>query len=497
MNKKNLAVIFLLAALVFVSGCIAIPEYILSSNKDVNLCKSIENEASKISCVETVAVNTKNASICSALGPEKAQDCYFDVSEILKDPAACSSITDSSGKLACQIGTVTTKGSDNSIISFIFFILFFMVYPRLYVWQMVYQLETNLKKLDEYAKKSEAIVLKKIDSTPSKEMKGKIQDFMNFFISSPVDVDPYGIINKIDVVINNAERRINLFVDDIAPDFDKEQKANINMALKGAMSTVQLFKMVRHLILLTKRTNNLQFAMILQMQMPIIMKIAKAQVKVTKAFSDGIPIGDSIGPMVAASLKTKDGEEVAEDIVASYESIKGKTVVVMKSKGPGSRLGNYGGAVQKIVKKENIKYIITIDAAQKLEGEKTGSLASGVGIAMSPFGVHRFRMEDVVAEKKIDVDAIIIKQGISESSMAMNREIHGALENAKREVMKLIENSKYKKMLVIGVGNTVGVGNSSKALSKVPDLLKEDWKKYDEQKKKRKGKDIDDDYNED
>ncbi|MBW6451417.1 MAG: DUF1512 domain-containing protein [DPANN group archaeon] len=486
---KNLS-IFLLILLVFTSGCLTIPEHMLSNNKDVSSCSSLTAYEEK-SCVTVVAINSNDASICAELGADMVQDCYYEVGSALKNPQICVSIQDSDGKISCQIGTTKAK-SNNSMLSFLFFIVFFMFYPKIYIWQMTYQLETELKKLEEYAKKSEAIVLKKMNKKPTKEVKDKLKGFMDFFVSTPVDTDPYGIIDKVDVIINNSERRINKFVNEIAPNAAKEDKANFNMGLKGAMSTVQLFKIVRHMIILTKKMHNLQFAMILQMQIPMIMKMAKANVKATKAFVDGVPIGDSIGPLVAASFKTKNGEELAEDIIVSKETIVKKTVFVMKSKGPGSRLGNYSSAVEKLVKKEKIKYIITVDASQKLEGEITGSVASGVGIAMSPFGVHKFKIEAVLTKYNMEVDGLIIKQGISEASIPMNEKIYKALEPTRIEVEKLIEESKHKKILLIGVGNTVGVDNNKKAILNLPKLLKGDWDKYAEEKKKHKGKDLDD-----
>ena len=84
---------------------------------------------------------------------------------------------------------------------------------------------------------------------------------------------------------------------------------------------------------------------------------------------DQAPIGDSIGPLVAAKLITEEPEEVAENIVHSEEEIKGNTVHVLKSNGPGARLGKYGDAIDELADENELEALVTVDAAGKLEGE--------------------------------------------------------------------------------------------------------------------------------
>ena len=152
---------------------------------------------------------------------------------------------------------------------------------------------------------------------------------MNFFISSPVDLDPYGILKKIEMIMDQSEKRFNHFVDRLAPKMSAEEKANLKFGLIGALGVNQIYKVIRHYVITIKKTNNLQLAMVLQMSMPMLIKIAKANVKATQAFVDGTPIGDAIGPMVAASYKSKEGAEVSRDVIVSKEKVAGKNVFVM------------------------------------------------------------------------------------------------------------------------------------------------------------------------
>ncbi len=367
--------------------------------------------------------------------------------------------------------------------SFLFFILLFIFGPKLYMWQMMYKLETEMKKLEGYAHKAESILLKSITEKPTKEMKVKLRHFMDFFITEPVNLDPAGIINKLDYVINEGERKFEEFALELDPKMKGDALANSMMGMKGALGATQIFKIVRHFIIMSKKTNNLQFAMILQMQLPLLMKIAKAQVKATHALSNGIPIGDTIGPLIAASLKTKEGAEIVKDVVMSQEKIEGKKVYVMKSKGPASRLGQQGEAVKRVIIKHKIDYIIAIDAAAKMEGEKTGSVAEGVGVPMGGVGVQRFKIEECIADKKIPVDAVIVKEGFVEASIPMKKSIYSSIWPATDKIKSYVKKSKAKNILIVGVGNTSGAGNTKSAVKKAAELLKKDWDAYDKKKK--------------
>ena len=361
--------------------------------------------------------------------------------------------------------------------STLLFILFFFLYPKLYIMQMIWKLESDLKELEYYYLSSKKYVIDKLKDKSSKTKK-KISSFMEFVISFPVDIEPINLVNKIEHILNRYEYRFEYFVDRVYNTEDKEDKKNFKYALIGATGTYQLYKIIRHYILTIKKTNNLQLAMILQMSMPLILKLAKANMRATEAFSKQIPIGDSIGPAVAAQLKTKDGIEIAKGIVVSKEKVFNREVYVMKAKGPGAELGKIAEAVRKAVKKYKINHIITIDAAAKLEGEKTGSTAQGVGVMMGGIGVERHRIEELAVEHNIPLDGIIIKMSPEEASIHMKKQIWEARDKAILELEDLLNSlDKNKKVLIIGVGNTCGIGNKKKDLEEVDAKLKKIWAK--------------------
>ena len=379
------------------------------------------------------------------------------------------------------MGTLTT----------IIFFLFLIYYQKILMLQTVWKAEKDLKVLEEYDKKAEGYIFKKLGKNATKKTKDSVRNFMDFFVSGPVDLDPYGIIGKIEHVMNRSEKRFQYFVDSIAPKATKEDKANIKFGIIGAIGVHQIYKIVRHLIISVKKNNNIQMVMLLQIYLPILSKMAKSQTKATKAFVEGVPIGDAIGPIVAASYMTKKATTPANDIVLTKEKIGKKDVFVMKADGPGSALGKIGVAVEATVKKEKIDHIITVDAAGKLEGEKTGSIAEGVGVAMGGIGVERSKIEEIAVKLDIPMDGIVIKMSPEEASIPIKKKVFNALDNARAVVERNVEESPSKKILLIGVGNTCGVGNSKKTLTGLEAKLKPIWasqkKEKEEEKKKQSG----------
>ncbi|NOR85692.1 DUF1512 domain-containing protein [archaeon] len=382
-------------------------------------------------------------------------------------------------------------GGDGGILgtlSTIMFFLFLIYYQKILMIQTVWKAEKDLKVLEEYDRKAEKCIFKKLGKNATKKNKESVKNFMDFFVSGPVDLDPYGIMSKIEHVMDRSEKRFKYFVNQIAPKASKEEKANLRFGIIGAIGVHQIYKIVRHLIISVKKNNNIQMVMLLQIYLPMLTKLAKSQVKATQAFVEGIPIGDAIGPIVAASYKTKVGIEVANDIMVSKEKIAKKDVFVMKALGPGSALGKIGHGVEKIVKKEKIEYIITVDAAGKLEGETTGSIAEGVGVAMGGIGVERSRIENVAVKLDIPMDGIVIKMSPEEASIPIKKDVFKALKNARDVVERTLTETKAKKILLIGVGNTCGVGNTKKSLEGLDKKLKTVWtvqkKEEDEEKKK-------------
>lgn len=384
-------------------------------------------------------------------------------------------------------------GGDNWVswlIMLAFWGVFFFFYPRLMLSQIMWKLERTAEELEELSDRAKKFIIDEISEKPDKRLKESVSNFMEFFVVTPVELDPYGLVGKFDVIIQNEKSRFAYFVDQVAPDADPERKANLQMGLAGGIETHMIAKIVRHYVELIKQTKSYQIALIIQMQLPLIERLARAIFKGTKTMARGEPVGDGLGPLVAAKLiGDKKAKAIEEDIVMSKTSIEGRNCFVIKAKGPGGRLGRPGKAVEKLVRQNKISMIISIDAAAKLEGEKTGSVAEGVGVAMGGPGVERSYIEDVAVKNKIPLDSIIVKMKSEEAIMPMRKAIKDAATEAVKRVYESVKRSKKgSNIIIVGVGNTSGVGNDEKAARKTEDWVDDHEKKIERMKKKQQKK---------
>ncbi len=388
-------------------------------------------------------------------------------------------------------------GSDiiSGILWFVMLMVFFMFYPKLMIGQIIWGIEKSAANIERMALDSKKIVAREVSKKPKKELKEAIDRFYEFFSIGPVDMDPNGIIKKWDYVVREQKDRFTQFVNQIAPELNKEKKANIEMGFAAGITLYDVAKMVRHFVELAKKTKNLQIAMVIQMQMPMIERISKSLYSGTKTLVKGEPIGDGLGPLVAAELMGNNKTtEIEEDILVAKIRLKNREVYVMKSKGPGGRLGYPGKAVQKLAKKTKIAKIITIDAAAKLEGEKTGSVAEGMGVAMGGIGVERSYIEDIAVQNSIPIDSVIVKMSQEEAIMPMRKAIKDAVPKTRESIDRFISSTKGKGAIVIvGVGNTSGVGNNKKEAEKTKKWVDVYEKGLKERLKNKKNKDAIDD----
>ena len=357
----------------------------------------------------------------------------------------------------------------------VMFILFFFIF-RLQMYQIIARMERVAVEFEQMVHVSKSRVVRKCvkKGGKRKDVKRYVDSFADFFVIPPLAADPYGIMDKIEHLLDSSEDRFEEAAKIIMPSRDPEDLADAAMALKGVIGMNQLAKIVRHAVELAKKMKNFQIALIIQMQLPLLKRMAKGQMAGTKAFLDRFPIGDSIGPYVAASYLTKAPTEIAKGMVSGKVNIEGRTIFVVKATGPGARVGKPGTGVEKLLKRNRIDRVITVDAAGKLEGEITGSIAEGVGVAMGGgANPERVKIEELCMKQKVPIDAIAIKMGIEEAIMPMNTKILKAADRARESVLDAIRREKKgAKIILVGVGNGVGVGNTKASLKKIPQKIK-------------------------
>ena len=367
------------------------------------------------------------------------------------------------------------------ILLIVVFILLIIMLPILIKMRVNSSIARYTMELETMVKESKKTLINVSNEkgSPEKDPTAAVDNFMEFFVVPPVGLDPAGVMNKFDMILNMGEERFQHMAEIIAPNADDEWKANLTMTLKATLGINGVAKMVRHNLELSRKTGNLQILIMLQMSLPMIMRLVKAQYNGAKAFSTGKPIGDGLGPLVTGMFMNELSDEelnYREDLVVGEKEYKGRNIIIVRAKGPGGRVGKIGKTVTAIMEEKKIKRLITIDAAQKLEGEETGSVAEGIGVVIGGFGVDKWLIEEQMVKENLQVDAIIVKMSPEEAMSQMNQKV---LESTEK-TLKVLENSILQSetgsnIMVLGVGNSCGIPNTVKDISKLD--IKEDKKK--------------------
>ncbi len=363
------------------------------------------------------------------------------------------------------------------ILNLMFFLLIFvsMFYgQRIQAWKAAKQIQTGLEKLKGWNEDCKVILLNKFKkfaekTETDKDLSIKLENFMTFVTIIPVMLDPYNIIPKIDQVIDVRDYRFKEEVAMLAPNADDVTRQSLENLLEAAMAVDFIYRLIKHYLILGKKSKSMILLMQISMQMYLILAIAKSFYYASKAFAEGSPIGDALGPMVVGSFVrdiSNNGDVKAQDItkdtIMQEVNFEDRTIFVVRAKGPGGTVGKPGKAIKSLVEEhgDTISRIIMIDAGLKLTGEKTGSIAFGVGAAIGGIGVEKYFIEDSTTKKAIPIDALICKQSLEDAITTMKRPITQSVpllvERIKMAIRKRTE--KGSKVIVAGIGNTIGIG---------------------------------------
>ena len=340
-----------------------------------------------------------------------------------------------------------------------------MIYgQKLQSWMILNDVSKSLAKLKtmkEIARR-EAVDYVKTSVKPPVDPSEKIDKFLEYFTIMPVDLDPNGIIGRLDHLMRTKDERIRSEIKRLADGISETHASRIENILEAATALNMIFKVVRHFYLMGKRTTNMFVLVQLQMVMPLLLQEAEALQNGMSAFKNGQPIGDSIGAMVVGKMMVgKQKKLIARETLCTEAEYRGRKLYLIKAEGPGGAVGRPGEGVQRLTREMGVKIdsIIMIDAALKLEGEKTGAVAEGIGAAIGGIGVERYQIEDIATKFNIPVYAVIVKESIQDAISIMRKEISDSFDKVSNTVFKVIEDRTFvgQSVLIVGVGNTLGV----------------------------------------
>ncbi|MEB3772869.1 MAG: DUF1512 domain-containing protein, partial [Desulfurococcales archaeon] len=186
----------------------------------------------------------------------------------------------------------------------------------------------------------------------AKRPKTLVDRIKDYVVISPVDIEPTDIIRRLDHLLTTERNHIKDLLLREMPDKDKSTRYKIETSLGITYALYMLYKIVRHYLLTSEKTNNYILLMQLKLILPQIMKIAESYRKALDDFVKGAPIGDSIGPLIAyrlARLAHTNGNpewvNIDEDTVAAQVEFEGRKLILVKASGPESNVGRPGVAI--------------------------------------------------------------------------------------------------------------------------------------------------------
>jgi len=317
-------------------------------------------------------------------------------------------------------------------------------------------IETTLKEFRNVAKETESRRVSRIEE--------RVREMVDSVFLEPEDKDPYGLMDKLKHLMLVEDSALINEIKSLVPRAPKVAVENLKDLIEATRQLNLIYKYVEHYYRLGKKFKSIWLLLQLHSLLPFLVEEVSALESSLEAFSKGLPIGDSVGCLVAARFIQLYGKgeirEVVEDTILSKAEFKGREVLVIKAKGPSGVTGRLDDALAMVVKsRREPKVIITVDAALKLEGERSGSIAEGIGVAIGGLGVEKFNIERLATKLKIPLYAILIKMAGPEALSIMSKEIALSIDKALRRVERVIEERSEvgDTVVLVGVGNTIGV----------------------------------------
>lgn len=180
----------------------------------------------------------------------------------------------------------------------ILLLIFLIIFPMVMNQMLLRNVSRYVEEMEKKVEEAEKLIIKMCKRKHSKELK----KFLEFFVAKPSRLDPHGIVKRFEKILNMSEKRFKEVADKVLEDLDEEKKSNFIMALKSTLSLKSTAKIIRHNLELAKKTKNFQILIALQMNLNLIRRFFEAQFEGVKAFSKGLPVGDSAGVVVAGAL---------------------------------------------------------------------------------------------------------------------------------------------------------------------------------------------------
>src|SRR5512139_272586 len=135
-----------------------------------------------------------------------------------------------------------------SLMSYLFIFVFIFYGQRIQMYVMIREVESSLFKLKlmkEEGRKTAIETIKEIGKPPA-DPSNKVDRYLEYFTIPPQNMDPAGIVYKLDHILDVRDERMKNEVKLMAPASDEIQVNNLENTLEAAMALNYIFKVVRH-----------------------------------------------------------------------------------------------------------------------------------------------------------------------------------------------------------------------------------------------------------
>jgi hypothetical protein len=383
-----------------------------------------------------------------------------------------------------ELVLILLQTSDNGATSFLNFLLYYFLSGLLFLflfndyivlWRYSYTVDNFLKGLNRIITTNVNAVINHIEqilktngtrAASRGDVENMLRELMEFVVIDPTTLESEGLVRKLKMLIGSYNEKLETTIMSLAPNVDRSIIQNTVNAVEGLRSLNYIYKVINHYFKLGSKYRSPYLVMQVYMLLPFLKEAVNSLSGAITTFLKGQPVGDGAGPLTAfrflrsCSDVTAINHNVRDTYIASC-SFEGRRVYVVKAQGPGGTVGSLDDAVSYLVNTMNARprVIVTVDAALRLEGERTGSLAEGVGVAIGGIGVEKFNIESTAVRNNIPLYAILIKMNMQEALTTMPREVEDAVNQAVERVKRVIREFTRPgdEAILVGVGNTVGV----------------------------------------
>jgi hypothetical protein len=349
-----------------------------------------------------------------------------------------------------------------NVVYLVSMLAFFAYGQRIQTYTMLLNVRWKLGRLESYRNSAHRRLLELVSQNKnSVGVETTLARLRESFVIGPVSLDPAGIVSKLEHVLHTYDDHLKHEMQNLLVGASETKVQNLTNLLELSISLDNMFRVVRHYYLQSKRQGGLLALAQLQMSLPTIMEEAEAYNSAVEAFAAGKAIGDGVGPLVAREFSEgSKAREVVKDTDLYESSLEGRRLLIVRAKGPGGNVGKPGLAVEKLIQEAGpIARIITVDAALKLEGEQSGEIAEGVGAAIGGSGPERYHIEEAATKHGVPLNAVVVKMSSKEAVTAMTPEIDKGAQKAANHVRTIIltETEPGHAVILAGIGNTIGI----------------------------------------